>query len=102
MGFLLFMFGSLFGIFAYIYIPKLAAKYFEKVRREFEVTFTLLYFYHPLETSKKGEYIRTKPVTIRIFADDEEDASELSKDIIRDNIKIEIDSIEERINDQIQ
>lgn len=42
MGFILFMFGSLFGIFAYIYIPKFLAKYFEKVRREFEVTFTLI------------------------------------------------------------
>ena len=101
MGFIYFILGSLLGIFAYIYIPKFMAKYFEKVRKEFEVTFTLMYFYHPLETSKKGEYIRMKPVTIRVNADDEEDANTLSKDIIRDHIKIEIDSIEERINDQI-
>jgi len=97
MSFILFIIGALFGISAYIYIPKLVLFIFEKIKKEYEVTFTLMYFYHPTETSKKGEYIRMKPITIHILANDEEEASEFVKDVIHDNIKIEIDSIEERI-----
>jgi hypothetical protein len=97
MGFLI---GIVFGILVWVYVPKLAKKLFEKTRKEFEVTFTLLYFIHPIETSKKGEFHRMKPITIKVLATDEEEAVNFTKEIVHDNIKIEIDAIEESSDGQ--
>lgn len=89
-----FIIGGIFGISMYIYIPKWTSKFFIP-GREYEVKFTVMYFYHPTETSKKGEYVRMKPVLIRINANDEEEASKFASEIVHENLKVEIDSIEE-------
>jgi hypothetical protein len=68
MDFILFILGATFGILVYIYVPKLVMRLFEVIGKEYEVKFTIMYFYHPTETSKKGEYARMKPITLRIYA----------------------------------
>lgn len=96
---LFFIAGGILGILLYIYLPKLFFKIFEVVGKEYEVKFTIMYFYHPTETSKKGEYIRMKPIILKIKASDEEEAGKFATEIVHENLKIEIDSIEEKNND---
>jgi hypothetical protein len=95
MDFVIFLIGSLFGIFLYIYIPKWFARVFEKIKKQYDVTLNVMYFHHPVETTKKGEFLRMKPITIKVDALDEEEAIEFASHIVRNDIKIEIDSIEE-------
>lgn len=95
MSAIFFILGGVFGICMYIYIPKWVSRFFEVLNKEYEVKFTLMYFYHPTETSKKGEYVRMKPIVIRINAIDEEEASKFASEVVHENLKVEIDSVEE-------
>lgn len=90
-----FILGSIFGILIYIYVPKIASRFNKKIGKDYEVTFTIMYLTHPKETNKKGEYVRMKPISIRVKSVDDEDAVDFANDIIYDNIKVEIDSVEE-------
>lgn len=92
---LTFIIGSLFGILVYIYVPKLVSRFSKKIGKDYEVTFTIMYLTHPKETNKKGEYVRMKPISIRVKAVDDEDAVDFANEIVHDNIKVEIDSVEE-------
>lgn len=92
---IMFMSGVIFGILAYIYVPKLINKIIIKKKKQFQVTFTIMYFSHPLEVGKKGEFIRMRPITTRVEGDDEEDAISLVRDVVYDGVKVEIDSVEE-------
>lgn len=94
MGWIWFILGIVIGVLAYIYAQKLIS-ILEINWKEYEVKFTIMYFHHPTETSKNGEYIRMKPVTIRLHANNEEDAAEYASDIVHENLKVEIDSVEE-------
>lgn len=97
---LVYIFGAITGIFAYIYIPKLIEKYFVKHRKVYKVSFTIMYFSHPTEVNKKGEFVRMKQITARVTGNDEESAIQLMKDIIFSDLKIEINSIEEIVDGQ--
>lgn len=71
------------------------SKIFEKPKIKYAVTVTISYFMHPIEESKKGEFVRMKPIPLRVSAETEQDAIDFANNIVRDNIKVEIDVVEE-------
>ncbi len=93
--FILFLLGSLFGIFAYIYIPKLLGRFFLTIKKDFIINFTITHFFHPTELAKRGEYVRVKSMSIKVSANNENDAIDIANDVVHDNLKLEINSIEE-------
>jgi len=94
MGFLIFLAGIVFGIVAVIFLPRLIFKLFEVTKHEYEVKLRVMYYQHPLDTSKKGEYISTKTVSMKVVAYDEGSAEDFAREIVEDNLRIEIDSVE--------
>ena len=94
MGVLIFIIGLIMGIMSVIYLPRLFWKLFEKTRKQYEVSLTLMYYQHPIDTTKKGEYVRTKPIVVRVLAYDEDSATSFAKEVIEDNLRIEVDTVE--------
>lgn len=91
----IFIIGAVLGILFYIYIRKILidSKLFLRRRKEYLVTFTLMCFYHPIDTNKKGEFAKTKPITIKVSAYDDNEAEDIARIMAEDNIKVEIESI---------
>ena len=96
-NFIFLIIGCIIGILLYIYVPKILSKVFEVVKKEYDVVISVMYFSHPNEITKKGEFIRMKPIIVRVQANDENDAIDFANEIIYDGIKIEIESVEEII-----
>ena len=94
MNFIFFIAGCLFILIMNTIIPKILSR-FSEVEKKYEVLINISYFVHPTDSSKKGEYIRMKPIPIQLTAADEEGAIEFVNQIVKDNIKVEVVSIEE-------
>jgi len=94
MNFIYFILGGLFILLLNYIVPKVIA-FFDKNKKRYEVVLNISYFIHPTESSKKGEFVRIKPVSINLVASDEDEAMKFANQIALDNIKVEISSIEE-------
>jgi hypothetical protein len=90
-----FIINCIIGILLYIYIPKFWRKITKRIQKNYEIEFCIIYFSHPSDSNKKGELVKMKPMKLRVTADDEDDARNFMNQIVHDNIKIEISTIEE-------
>lgn len=62
-------------------------------KHEYDITFHAYFVIHK-NGSKTNEIIKTESLTIKIVAKDEQEAHEILNDMINENTKIEIESIE--------
>ena len=94
MGLLIFIIAFILGILSVKLLPKLFYKLFETTKYEYEVKLRVMYYQHPLDTTKKGEYVSTKTVCMKVMAYNSDSAVDFAKEIVEDNLRIEIDSVE--------
>ena len=92
----MYLFGFISGIIGVYFFFKLKnylQSKFTKQEIPFDITFSVSFINHPYGDLTKSQIVKTKSSTMRVLAKDEEDALELAKEIIENEIKIDIEEI---------
>jgi hypothetical protein len=91
--FLLIVVGIFLGVVLKNRIPKLIESYIIKKKYEYKVRFHVYFLIHKKD-SKTNDLIRTETVEIVIRSEDEIDAVDEVVDMVTEDVRVEIESIE--------
>lgn len=93
MGFVFLIIGLIFGIFITKQMPKIIDYLNRDKALRFKVKFHIYYVIHR-QHSETNEIINTDSIEISVIAKNETDASNLVTEMIANELKIEIESVE--------
>jgi hypothetical protein len=93
MGFVFLIIGLIFGIFMTKQMPKIIDYLNRDKSLRFKVRFHIYYVIHK-QYSETNEIINTDSIEISVIAKSETDASNLVTEMITNELKIEIESVE--------
>jgi hypothetical protein len=93
MGFVFLIIGLIFGIFMTKQMPKIIDYLNRDKSLRFKVRFHIYYVIHK-QHSETNEIINTDSIEISVIAKNETDASNLVTEMITNELKIEIESVE--------
>jgi len=85
--------GLLFGLIIKDRIPKFIDKYIITKKHKYKIKFNAYFIIHRYE-SNTNEMIKTESIEISILAKDEDEATTLTKELIENDIRVEIEDIE--------
>lgn len=95
---LAFAFGVIIAISGMVLIPNLFDRLFRKKKKKiFKIVFKLDYYQQPslFSTGAKGSLVKSPPITVRIAANDEDEALHTLDGIIKQETKAELVNIRE-------
>lgn len=93
-----FILGAAVMLSGFIFIPRLIDKWFSGGKKKvFKIVFRIDYYQQPslFSAETKGSLVKSPPITVRIAANDRDDALHMLDDIIREETKSELVSIKE-------
>jgi len=92
-----FILGTVFTLLGLLFLPKVLDKYFSGNKKTFEIVFRLDFVEIPslYNSNAKGQLIKSAPITVRIRANNEQNALFLLDDIIKEETKGELVRIKE-------
>jgi len=93
MGFVFLIIGLIFGIFITRQMPKIIDYLNRDTSLRYKVKFHIYYVIHK-QHSETNEIINTDSIEISVIAKNETDASNLVTEMIANELKIEIESVE--------
>jgi hypothetical protein len=96
MGFVFLIIGLIFGIFMTKQMPKIIDYLNRDKSLRYKVKFHIYYVIHK-QHSETNEIINTDSIEISVIAKNETDASNLVTEMITNELKIEIESVERSI-----
>jgi hypothetical protein len=93
MGFGFLIIGLVFGIFITKQMPKIIAFLNKDRNMRYKVKFHIYYVIHK-QNKETNEIVNTDSIEISVLAKDEEEASDLVTEMIANELKIQIESVD--------